>query len=45
MLRDLYENGIYVRATHPLSADYNAALSLIRDPERYHRLLRADEKR
>lgn len=38
-LRDLYENGIYVRATNPLNPDFRAALELINDPERYNRLL------
>ncbi len=40
LLRDLYEDGIYVRATNPLNPDFLAALSLIRDPERYDALLR-----
>jgi len=44
MLRDLYENGIYVRATNPLSADFREAMSLIRDPERYHSLLRRHDE-
>lgn len=39
MTRDLYENGIYVRATNPLNADFREAMSLINDPERYNRLL------
>ena len=39
MLRDLYENGTYVRATNPLNKDFNAALELITDPERYNALL------
>ncbi|MCM1037243.1 MAG: S41 family peptidase [Bacteroides sp.] len=43
MLRDLYENGIYVRATNPLSSDYRTALDLIRDPRRYRELLERRE--
>lgn len=39
LIRDLYENGIYVRATNPLSNDFNEAYKLIKDPERYYRLL------
>lgn len=40
MTRDLYENGIYVRATNPLSNDFNEAYRLINDPECYYRLLK-----
>lgn len=40
MTRDLYENGIYVRSTNPLSPDFNEALRLINDPERYNTILR-----
>lgn len=40
MTRDLYENGIYVRSTNPLSHDFQEAYSLINDPERYNRLLK-----
>ncbi|MDE6300342.1 MAG: S41 family peptidase [Muribaculaceae bacterium] len=40
MTRDLYENGIYVRSTHPLSPEFREAHSLINDPERYYRLLK-----
>lgn len=40
MTRDLYENGIYVRSTNPLSPDFNEALRLINDPERYNAILR-----
>lgn len=40
MTRDLYENGIYVRSTNPLSPDFREAVSLINDPERYYRLLK-----
>ena len=43
MLRDLYEDGIYVRATNPLSADFRAALDLIRDPRRYRELLKGHD--
>lgn len=39
MNRDIYENGIYVRATNPLNNDFREALSLIRDPQRYDQLL------
>ena len=39
MLRDLYDNGTYVRATNPLNKDFNAALELITDPARYNALL------
>lgn len=39
MTRDLYENGIYVRSTNPLSNDFNEAVKLINDPKRYYRLL------
>ena len=39
MTRDLYENGIYVRSTNPLSNDFKEAYNLINDPERYYRLL------
>ncbi len=39
MTRDLYENGIYVRATNPLNADFREAMSLINDPGRYYKLL------
>ena len=39
MTRDLYENGIYVRSTNPLSNDFNEAYRLINDPERYYKLL------
>ncbi|MDO4319634.1 MAG: S41 family peptidase [Bacteroidales bacterium] len=40
MTRDLYENGIYVRSTNPLSPDFREAVDLINDPERYYRLLK-----
>ena len=43
MTRDLYENGIYVRSTNPLSNDFNTALDLINDPVRYHKLLKGDK--
>lgn len=39
LTRDLYENGIYVRSTNPLSNDFMEAYRLISDPVRYHRLL------
>ena len=40
MTRDLYENGIYVRSTNPLSPDFREAVDLINDPERYYKLLK-----
>ncbi|MCM1032511.1 MAG: S41 family peptidase [Odoribacter sp.] len=39
MLRDMYDNGTYVRATNPLNPDFREALDLISDPVRYKRLL------
>lgn len=39
MTRDLYEKGIYVRSTNPLSNDYKEAVKLINDSKRYNRLL------
>lgn len=39
ILRDLYENGAYVRATNPLNPDFIEAVRLISDPERYNSLL------
>lgn len=39
ILRDLYENGAYVRATNPLNPDFIEAVHLISDPERYNSLL------
>ena len=44
MTRDLYENGIYVRSTNPLSNDFNEAVKLINDPKRYYRLLEGVKK-
>ncbi len=44
MTRDLYENGIYVRSTNPLSNDFNEAVRLINDPKRYYRLLEGVKK-
>ncbi len=38
--RDLYEDGSYYKALAPLSKDFNAALGLINDPERYNALLK-----
>lgn len=38
--RDLYEDGSYYKALAPLSKDFNAALDLINDPERYNALLK-----
>lgn len=40
MTRDLYENGIYVRSTNPLSNDFLEAVKLINDPVRYNKLLK-----
>lgn len=40
MTRDLYENGIYLRSTHPLSPEFREAYNLINDPERYYNLLK-----
>ncbi len=42
LIRDLYENGIYVRATNPLNPDFNAALNLISDPVRYNSLINGE---
>ena len=42
MTRDLYENGIYVRSTNPLSNDFQEAYRLINDPERYYKLLKGN---
>lgn len=42
--RDLYENGIYVRSTNPLSKDFQEALDLINDPKRYNQLLQGEKK-
>lgn len=42
MTRDLYENGIYVRSTNPLSNDFKEAYNLINDPVRYYKLLKGD---
>lgn len=39
LCRDLYENGSYFRALAPLSKDFNEALRLINDSERYKLLL------
>lgn len=43
MTRDLYENGIYVRSTNPLSNDFKEAVRLINDPVRYNKLLKGDK--
>lgn len=43
MTRDLYENGIYVRSTNPLSNDFKEAVRLINDPARYNKLLKGDK--
>lgn len=40
--RDLYDDGSYTRVVAPLNPDYRAAISLINDPGRYHRLLRGE---
>lgn len=39
LARDLYENGVYSRATNPLNPVFVEALSIINDPERYKKLL------
>ena len=39
LTRDIYPNGIYVRATNPLNPDFLQALEIIRDPSRYKHLL------
>ena len=38
--RDIYENASYFRAIAPLNKDFQEALRLINDPERYNALLR-----
>ncbi len=43
MTRDLYENGIYVRSTNPLSNDFKEAVRLINDPARYNKLLKGNK--
>lgn len=43
MTRDLYENGIYVRSTNPLSNDFKEAVKLINDPDRYYKLLKGQK--
>lgn len=43
MTRDLYENGIYVRSTNPLSNDFLEAYRLINDPARYNKLLQGEQ--
>lgn len=40
LARDLYENGSYFQAITPINKDFQAALKLINDPERYDRLLK-----
>ncbi len=40
LTRDIFTNGIYVRATNPLNPDFIEALSLINDPDRYKHILR-----
>lgn len=39
LTRDIFTNGIYVRATNPLNPDFIEALSLINDPDRYKHIL------
>lgn len=43
IIRDMYENGIYVRATNPLSPDFIEAYELINDPKRYYQLLHGSD--
>lgn len=38
--RDLYEKGSYYRAVAPLNREYQEALKLLNDPQRYQRLLK-----
>lgn len=40
LVRDLYEDGQYVRAVNPLNTTFVEALSVIQDPGRYGRVLR-----
>jgi len=39
LCRDLYEDGSYFRSMTPINKDFQAALELINDPERYHNIL------
>lgn len=39
LTRDIYPNGIYVRATNPINPDFLEAVSLICDPMRYKHIL------
>ena len=39
LTRDIFTNGIYVRATNPLNPDFIEALSLINDSNRYKHIL------
>lgn len=39
LTRDIYPNGIYVRATNPINPDFLQALEIIRDPSRYKHIL------
>ena len=38
--RDLYENASYFRAISPFNQDFQEALRLINDPDRYNALLK-----
>lgn len=42
LARDLYEDGSYFRPLSKQNKDFNAALDLINDPERYSAILRGD---
>lgn len=39
LARDLYENGVYMRAVNHLDPIFNEALKIINDPKRYNELL------
>ncbi len=39
LCRDIYEDGSYFRSMTPINKDFQAALELINDPERYHNIL------
>lgn len=41
--RDLYENASYFRHLTPISREFNAAMELIGDSERYNRLLKGEQ--
>lgn len=39
LARDLYENGVYMRAVNHLDPIFNEALKIVNDPKRYDELL------